>query len=112
MMTWEEIAKRDDIVGGDVETHDGDVVHHGPIESIKVNKDQVVFKSPWVARYDQKNKKWKNHHVTSFEIATSCKPRDIGGGKIFFEIPHIGFGIIFPKNGLKLDPARVEGLKL
>ena len=47
--------------------------------------------------------------MISFE-RNAVKPTDIGEGRIFCTVPHLGVFTIFPKDGSKLDPAKVEGL--
>ena len=111
-ITWEDVIKREDIVGGDLETHEDGGVYRGPIELIELKDGYVRFRSPWVAKFDEKTGTWKNWHITSCGITAECKPNDIGNGRIQFTMIMLGFGIIFPKGGSKLDPARVEGLTL
>ncbi len=109
-MTWEQVLQRDDIIGGDLETHENGSIYRGPISGIEIRGGRVHFEVPWVAKLE--NGTWKNYPVYPFFVDASSAPGEIGGGRIHFEIPFIGFGVIFPKGGSKLDPARVEGLNL
>lgn len=36
LMTWEDVLARDDIVGGDIETQEGNCVYRGPISAIRM----------------------------------------------------------------------------
>lgn len=108
-MTWEDVLKRNDIVGGDIETQEDGVVYRGPLSGIRMEGNHVHFDSPWCARME--GSKWKTWPVyPCFVEKMTSPPRDIGNGRIQFNMPMLGFGVIFPKGGSKLDPAKVEGL--
>lgn len=110
-MTWEEVLRRDDIVGGDIETHEDGHVYRGPISSFRIEGGMVRFESPWCARMpEDMSSGWKKWDITAGFVSTSIVPNDIGDGRVQFEMPWLGFGVIFPKSGSKLDPTRVEGL--
>jgi len=111
-LTWEDVIKRDNIVGGDLETHEDGDVYRGPIESIELKDGYVSFKSPWIAKLDQKTGTWEKWHITSCGITAEIKPNDIGDGRIQFNMTILGIGIIFPKGGSKLDSAKVKDLVL
>lgn len=110
-MTWEDVLKRDDIVGGDLETQENGEIFRGPISRIVLKGGYVQFDSPWCARME--DGKWVTWPVYPCSVkALLCSPRDIGNGCVQFSMPFLGFGVIFPKGGSKLDPNEVEGLKI
>ena len=115
-MRWEDVLKRNDIIGGDIETQEGDDAYRGPLSGIKLENGLVRFESPWMAKREggmRGDGKWKNWPInTCFVNAKECPPRDIGNGRIQFNMSFLGFGVIFPKGGSKLDPSKVEGLQL
>ena len=115
-MTWEDVLKRDDIVDGDIETQEDGDIYRGPISSIRLENGRVRIESPWTARMEggmSSGGLWKNWEVYPFSVnAELCPPQDIGNGRIQFSMPGLGFGVIFPKGGSKLDPKKVEGLQL
>lgn len=116
-LTWEQVLERkEDLVGGDIETHEGDYVYRGPIRKIEdVGENMISFESPWMARMylEGADKVWKKWHITSMFIdKTQSKPQEIGGGRISLVIPYIGSFVIYPNRGSKLDPKKVEGLIL
>lgn len=114
-MTWEDVLKRDDIVGGDIETHEDGDIFRGPIESIALRDGVVLIRSPWIATTPELGNpncgQWKKHSGASFcYVNVEIPPEDIGQDRLQFNMPLLGIGIIFPKGGSKLDPAKVEGL--
>lgn len=109
-LTWDDVLKRENLIGGDIESQEGGAVYRGPLSSIKREGDQIYFESPWCAKNDGDG--WKNWHITSCNVnATMTTPQDIGEGRIFFQMPFLGVCTIFPKGGSKLDPTKVEGLE-
>ena len=112
-MTWDEILKRDDLVGGDLETQEDGDVYRGPLEKIERQGDMIRFSSPWTARMlGSQPGSWEKWHITSCSVTADVKPQDIGDGRICFTMPFLGHGVIFPKGGSKLDPAKVKGLEI
>ncbi|MBI4434793.1 hypothetical protein HY635_03205 [Candidatus Uhrbacteria bacterium] len=112
-MTWEDVLKRDDIVGGDIESHEDGYVYRGPISSFRLESGMIRFESPWCARMpEDMSAGWKPWDITSSFVSASITPNDIGDGRVQFMMPGLGFAVIFPKGGSKLDPAKVEGLRL
>ena len=112
-LTWEEVLKRDDLVGGDIESHEGGDVYRGPLSGIRVEGDLVHFDSLWCARLADGVDGWEPWNITSsFVNMRYTNPIDIGEGRIHFVMPFLGNCTIFPKGGSKLDPAKVRGLVL
>lgn len=112
-LTWDDVLKREDLVGGDIESQEDGVVYRGPLAEIKDDGDSVSFKSPWCARMNPDTGEWEKWPITSsFVGKDATKPQDIGNGRIFFQMPFLGVCTIFPKGGSKLDPAKVKDLDL
>ena len=113
-MTWEEVLQRSDLVGGELETQEDGCIYRGPIGKIELKDGYLHITSPWVARLDPSSgsgwKKWENNPF--FVDAKLATPRDIGEGRIHFNVLGLGHATIFPAGGSKLDPVRVEGLSL
>lgn len=110
-MNWEEIVRREDIVGGDIETQEDGDVYRGPIKEIRLEDGYVTIKSDWMAKMEGKNGRWRKWNITSLVFAVKMvQAQDIGEGRIFFRLHALGIGTIFPRGGSKLDPAKVEGL--
>jgi hypothetical protein len=108
-LTWEDVLKREDLIGGDIESQEGGAVYRGPLSKIRREGDHIYFESPWCAK--NYGEGWKNWHITSCSVnAAATTPQDIGDGRVFFQMPYLGVCTIFPKGGSKLDPAKVEGL--
>lgn len=111
--SWSELILRDDIVGGDIESQEGDDIYRGPISSIELLGNGVVVTCSWMAVMKRMSGEWKNWHIKSFSFAAgTCRPQDIGQGRIYFRMSGLGSATIFPCGGSKLDPAKVEGLVL
>ncbi|MBU1149066.1 hypothetical protein KKI23_03155, partial [Patescibacteria group bacterium] len=77
----------------------------------------VTFTTNWSARMPNPNEgetgPWEPWNLNTFGInAEMSPPKDIGNGRIHFPMPMLGFGVIFPKGGSKLDPAKVPGLQV
>lgn len=110
-MNWEDVLKRDDIVGGDLETHESEYIYREPISAVWMDGGMVHFESPWCARMPaDMSSGWSVWHYTGCFMSASIVPQNIANGRIQFYMPLLGFGIIFPAGGSKLDPARVSGL--
>ena len=116
-MTWDEVLERDDIVGGDLEIKENGDLYRGPIKTIELTGEKIVIEREWTALLPLASgkkgdfwQKWENNQISFHQ--DFCLPNDIGAGRVLFEIPTVGWGVIFPKGGSKLDPAKVEGLEL
>ncbi len=110
-MKWEEVIKRDDIVGGEIEIQDGAYVYRGPIESIAIVDGYVRISTKWTARLNKLSfgDGWEEVEgkSSSFHVEY-CPPSDIGGKRIVWSPPAMGPCVIFPKGGSTLDVARVR----
>ncbi|MBI2038238.1 MAG: hypothetical protein HYT15_04960 [Candidatus Magasanikbacteria bacterium] len=114
-MNWREVANRDDVVGGEIETQEGEFVFRGPIASVEVRDDGLVyFQVAWAAQKPiSMEGGWVKHETTSFVASADVSVEDIGEGKLHFRTSFAESGTIFLKgSGNKLDPRRVRGLRV
>ncbi len=105
-------------VGGQLEIqNEGEYyIFRGEVETVEVVDKNVKVKFAWLAK--GKNgfppDGWINDdnldYAASIEIYFAT---DIGDGRVAMNSPLVGeFAVFFPPNGSKLDPAKVDGLKL
>ena len=96
-MKWEDLLKRDDVIGGDLETHEDGVTYRSRIKEVKIKGDCIYFIPQWVARqYASGNwEKWRNN--ICFVNIKEVTPRERRDGCIVFDLPYLGDAIIFPK---------------
>lgn len=110
-LNWSDVLKRDDLVGGDIESQEDGVVYRGPLAEIKEDGEVIRFSSPWCARMNPESGEWENWHITSsFVNKDMVVPQDIGNGRVFFSMPFLGVCTIFPKGGSKLEARKVKDL--
>jgi len=107
-LTWDDVLKRTDLIGGDIESFEDGTAYRGPLSKIEVDGDIVRFTSPWCARLN--GGEWENWHITSSFVNKDIPPHYIGGGRVSFSVPFLGTCVIFPKNDSKLDAQKVKGL--
>ena len=113
LITWEEVVKRKNIIGGELLTSDDKHVYRGPISGIQIKGKRVCIKLLWMARKPLKlGKTWKNWNTQRAFVSTEILPNDIGNGWITFNVSDTECSIIYPKGVTKLDPTEVKGLKL
>lgn len=116
-MKWEDVLKRDDIVGGDLESHEEGDIYRGPIKSIKLEDGIVSIILNWCAKMPGPGKtgfgEWQLlHHIEpGMFVISEILPRELSDNRISITVPGLGLMVIFPKGGSKLDPAKVKGLK-
>lgn len=112
-MTWEELLKRGDIVGGDLETQEGKDLYRGPIKSIRQDGKFVFFTLEWVATMRPGETVWHKSARENGEISVNTKKVTLqrcGQTRDGWFLILTGLGAIFPKGEDKLDPAEVRGL--
>jgi hypothetical protein len=123
--TTEMLAK---YIGGQLEIQNqgARVLHRGTIKKIYVRDRDIHVELEWSAVGDFPGvpKKWIKDpnpgnlkHVIYIDlgIAINIGPSSVFGGDdmICFKTPLVGeTSVIFPPNGQKLDPKKVEGLQL
>ncbi len=108
-LTWEDVLRRENLIGGDIEYRCGGVTYRGPLAEIQEDGHCVCFLSPWYARLNSETNEWENWYTLSFSVSKSrSPPQDIGRGCVLFFDVSDGVYIIFPKNGSKLEPRMVK----
>ena len=107
-ITWDEVLKRTDLIGGDIETIEDGVAYRGPLSKIEADGDIIRFASPWCAKMSGGG--WEKWDITSCFVAKDVQPQDIGDGRVHFSMPFLGYCTLFPKGGSKLDPNKVKNL--
>lgn len=111
-LTWEEVLAKKDLIG-DAETQENDVVYRGPVAEIRDEGDAIHIMLSWCARLGPTTGQWEKWDSTLLTMNKKMRrPQDIGGGRIFFEIPFVGICTLFPKGGSRLDPAKVKDLEV
>ncbi len=117
-LTWEDVLKRTDIIGGDIHIDDGGYIFRGPISGIKLEKGHIYIDVSWMARIEISRmsiglgKGWESCNMSFYRVSVSTLPTDIGNGRISLGVSSKEFSILFPKGDKKLDPAHVKGLKI
>ncbi len=123
MLLTTESLKR--FEGGQLEVQNEDegYVYRGKIDKIRVENNRLFIVLRWNARGDQfPPKKWVNDENLLYNISLVIyTSRDIGpsdhpiGGdnRLSLHCPYTGeLAVLFPPNGSKLDPQKIEGLSL
>lgn len=112
-LTWNDVLNNPDLIGGDIESQECGNVYRGPLKKISREGNLIVFESEWMARMEEGTDTWKKWDITKLKVDSKCiLPRDIGGGRVSFQVAFPDIVVIFPKGGSKLDPAAVEELEL
>lgn len=114
-MNWGEVLERDDIIGGNLLTHEGNYLFCGPIDGVKIQNGRVRIESLWVARGTISGFDgwvyWKS--LAAIAINTKIIPVNLGDGDIGFKMPRKNYGVINRKgSGRLLNPVMVNGIKL
>jgi hypothetical protein len=90
-------------------------IYRGEIKTIAVEDDTLTVSFAWLAKGDSfPPTKWESEaNLTYCASLQLYAISDIGEERISLNSPIIGeLVVLFPPNGSKLDPAKVEGLKL
>ena len=106
-------------VGGQMEIQNQDegYLYRGEIEAIGMEDNNLQAKFKWLAKgegFPPLPSRWINNerldYFANLEIYT---PSDIGDGRLCFNSFISGETVVlYPPNGSKLDPTKVEGLVL
>ena len=114
-------------IGGQVEIQNQDegYMFRGEVKTIVVENNELRVKFAWLAKgegYPPFPKKWVSDdnldYVASLEIYSvsdiGSSGHDVGGdSRLCLNSSIVGETVVlFPPNGSKLDPAKVEGLRL
>lgn len=123
-LTTENLAR---FIGGqmEIQNQEEEYLYRGEIKTITVENNEVRVKFAWCAKgegFPPMPTHWvKNENLeyaASLEIfaVNNIGPSDhgVGGGdRICLNSPIVGeLAVLYPSDGSKLDPAKVEGLKL
>lgn len=115
-MKWEDVLKRTDIVGGDLETQEDDDIYRGPIKSIELKDGCIDIELEWCATMPAPGLPgfgtWQVNDATSFSVPSEVTPQALSEDRLQINVPLLGVWVILPKGGSKLDPAKVRGLKV
>lgn len=109
-MEWSDVFKRDDLIGGDIETVENGIPYRGPLSKIENEGEMIRFTSPWTAWLNPQTGEWETWHKNDCSVNMEVEPQDIGQGRVSFEMLFLGHCTIYPKGGSKLDPKKVKGL--
>ncbi len=109
-LTWEDVLKNENLIGGDIESQEDGYVYRGPISKIEADATRIHFVCPWMARMDMATAKWEKWDITTASVGNLIQPQDLGEGRVSFMMPFIGRYTIFPKGSSKLEAHKVEGL--
>lgn len=115
-MNWDDdVLKRKDLIGGDIESVEDGVLYRSPLGEIKTEGNMIHFISPWCAKQNNEDGEWEQYGTLGATKAASVNktiisPSDGGSGYVKFSIPHIGRFTIRPNNGHQIDPGKVKGL--
>jgi len=113
-----------DYVGGQIQVQNPTkkYLYRGEIETIKVesrarNDEDLVVRLRWLAKgigYPPLPHRWVKDEKLDYAASLSIYSiSDIGNGRISLYSPIVNETVVlFPKDGNKLDPAKVEGLEL
>ena len=99
--TWQDlIAMKDQLIGANMNGHEGDCSYRGPISSITVGENSISFHSEWVEEADHSDCGDGQWHSTSsssvFVNFDYSQPHQSESGVISFQIPGIGSATIDP----------------
>jgi hypothetical protein len=117
-LTWEEVLKRQDIVGGQLETFQNSFIYRGEIIGITMGNGFIRIQLSWMARMsidlNGLEKPWQPYIGRSWLFRTDTKPTDMGNNRLSFGgVSSRGSSVIFPKgDNNNLDPAKVNGLNI
>ena len=117
---WEQFLRdnREAFIGGEIEHQENpEGVFRGPIVDIAIVDNTLTITTEWIAHMPLLNGfpagGWSVAENRPFQYTIDddllSPPRDIGEGRVIFQSP---FSLIslFPQDGSKLDPQRVQGL--
>ena len=115
-MIWEDVLKRGDIVGGEIEIHQPfGPIYRAPILGFSLFEGGYIqFASPWAVELVDsihRDHNWKAVSVRTFYVDATVSPaKDFGLGRVRFEVPEIGLGFIYPRDGgSQINQSKIEG---
>lgn len=103
-MTWDDVLKRDDLIGGEIEIRDGlNYYYRAPIKSITTDGKMITIEPEWVARRGRSGvwTRLRNFQPWRVDILR-VKPYDHRRGRILFELQTVGPSVIYPRGDASL----------
>jgi hypothetical protein len=100
----------------EIQNQKEDYIYRGEVATVEVVDKSVKVKFAWLAK--GKNgfppDGWINDDNLYYAASTEIYfARELGDGRVVMNSPIVGeIAVFFPPDGSKLDPAKVEGLKL
>lgn len=77
-MTWEDVLKRDDIVGGDIETYENEDIYRGPISEILLKDGYITINAEWIAVMEcSEFGKWKKGNIAQLIFPAETPPANL-----------------------------------
>lgn len=106
-------------VGGQIEVQNQNecYLYRGEIATISVQDGDLVVTMTWMAKgegYPPLPHRWVNDDRLDYRLTLLMAPTsDIGDNRLCITSPIVGETVIlFPPDGSKLDPSKVEGLRI
>jgi hypothetical protein len=102
----------------EIQNEDEGYLCRGEIDDISVGGDNLIIRFAWCARgegFPPLPERWVNEADMSGYVASlrMYMVSDIGDGRIMLQSPIVGERtVLFPPDGSKLDPSKVEGLEI
>lgn len=108
-ISWEEVLKREDLIGGDLELIHGDTVCRGPIVSITQEGYIIKITCDWGAQLSPESGEWEKIENYFCSIRSDvATPKDTGEGRVCFDLCMVGPVTLYPKGAHDLDPTEVK----
>ena len=115
-LTTQAVAK---FQGGQMEIQNQNegYLFRGEVATIAVENNELRVKFAWLAKgegFPPLPKKWvKDDNLDYGASLEIYHASEIGDGRLSLNSPIVGeLAVLFPPNGSKLDPSKVEGLQL
>ena len=115
-LTTQAVAK---FTGGQMEIQNQNegYLFRGEIKAIAVKNNELKVKFAWLAKgegFPPIPKRWvKDDNLDYGASLEIYQASEIGDGRLSLNSPIVGeLAVLFPPNGSKLDPSKVEGLQL
>ena len=117
--TWEEVLKRKDMMGRQIQIDEDGFLLRGPIKSIEIKKGHVHVQVSWMARRVvtrlsvELDQIWEYYPIELYSVRANTLPIYLDDGRIIIPLPlpRKGFLTLFPKSEeYDLKPENVNGL--
>lgn len=109
-LSWEYVLSRKDLLGGDIEISAPSTSSRGPLISISIDCNVVIFKTAWWAKFCSESRSWKVYGNELLYLSTTVTPTDGDSGRIFFHVPFLGTCTMYPYGDISLPSTSVLGL--